>query len=540
MFFKFSKKKILMMMATILVVVFGVVGSLFLDKNFYISKNIEMGLVKSKSSISYIWYKFKIAIREEGQSFVFSPSSIKLAASTFFSSQEYYESSSGVGTKTAQSIPVLTYHGLPSEGEGSVNFDSFVSQMMALKEAGWKTITLKQFESYIKGEDEQIPDKSFLLTFDDGRKDTYYPVDPVLKNLGLNAVMFVITGQSLRPDQTVGSTYYLSGFELKKMLKSGRWELGSHTRKGHNLYPINRELEEGHFLSNKLWITEEDREETEDEYRNRISTDLQGSKLDIEHTLGIKINSIAFPFSDFGEQSINFKDSVAIVKELTNLYYEFAFYQPDTSKGDSFNYPNDEFFMMKRIGPAPYLSATKLVEIMESGRAKDLPYESDGFGIEWRKSWGKVNHGQSMKLEATENTTGAAVALDGSYLWEDYIFEADVVLLSKGNVSLVARYKNNDNYLTCDFSDKRISLKQRIDGVLQTEAVADRRVSLNSKMVIGIRVEGNGASCFIDQEQVLESPMSEKFERGGIGIHVWSELVGRAKVSVYSVVVKEI
>ena len=183
MFFKFSKKKILMMMATILVVVFGVVGSLFLDKNFYISKNIEMGLVKSKSSISYIWYKFKIAIREEGQSFVFSPSSIKLAASTFFSSQEYYESSSGVGTKTAQSIPVLTYHGLPSEGEGSVNFDSFVSQMMALKEAGWKTITLKQFESYIKGEDEQIPDKSFLLTFDDGRKDTYYPVDPVLKNL---------------------------------------------------------------------------------------------------------------------------------------------------------------------------------------------------------------------------------------------------------------------------------------------------------------------------------------------------------------------
>jgi peptidoglycan/xylan/chitin deacetylase (PgdA/CDA1 family) len=42
----------------------------------------------------------------------------------------------------------------------------------------------------MKGE-KILPKKSFLLTFDDGRKDSFYPVDPVLKKLNYNAVILI-------------------------------------------------------------------------------------------------------------------------------------------------------------------------------------------------------------------------------------------------------------------------------------------------------------------------------------------------------------
>ena len=70
----------------------------------------------------------------------------------------------------------------------------------------------------MKGE-KNLPEKSFLLTFDDGRKDSYYPVDPILKALDYRAIMFVISGRSLGDEKEV-SPFYLSSSELKRMQKA--------------------------------------------------------------------------------------------------------------------------------------------------------------------------------------------------------------------------------------------------------------------------------------------------------------------------------
>ena len=132
--------------------------------------------------------------------------------------------------------------------------------MFALKKAGWQTINMEDFYAFMQGE-KQVPDKSFLLTFDDGRKDSYYPVDPILDALDYNAVMFVITKFSL---EEKGGNYYLSDKELKRMYLSGRWEIQSHGKDDHDFYKINANGNEGHFLSNKLWLDNENRLETEE------------------------------------------------------------------------------------------------------------------------------------------------------------------------------------------------------------------------------------------------------------------------------------
>src|SRR3989339_479020 len=103
------------------------------------------------------------------------------------------------------SIPGLLYHGIIDKPDGAnILLENFKDQMFALKKAGWQTISIEDFYAFTRGE-KQVPDKSFLLTFDDGRKDSYYPVDPILKALDYNAVIFVISKYSLGQS----SNYYL-------------------------------------------------------------------------------------------------------------------------------------------------------------------------------------------------------------------------------------------------------------------------------------------------------------------------------------------
>src|ERR1700722_8899402 len=146
-----------------------------------------------------------------------------------------------------QSVPVLLYHGIVNQPDGTnIELSDFVNQMVTLKKAGWQTITYDDFAAFMKGE-KTLPAKSFLLTFDDGEKDSYYPVDPLLKALKYNAVIFVITHDSLNNNS---SNVYLTENELKEMINSGRWEVEANTQNGSGYIPIDANGDEGYFFSN--------------------------------------------------------------------------------------------------------------------------------------------------------------------------------------------------------------------------------------------------------------------------------------------------
>ena len=109
---------------------------------------------------------------------------------------------------TTESVPVLLYHGIigPDDSDGSnITIDNFIKQMTLLKENGYHTVSMEQYREFIM-EGKTLPEKSFLLTFDDSRKDSYYPVQPILDMLDYRATMFTITGLSY-PE---GSRFYLS------------------------------------------------------------------------------------------------------------------------------------------------------------------------------------------------------------------------------------------------------------------------------------------------------------------------------------------
>ena len=92
------------------------------------------------------------------------------------------------------SVPILMYHHvLPEAGFISSSVEQFRAQMELLVEHGWQTLDSATFRAY-KLHGAAVPQRSLLITFDDGWRDNYVYAYPILKALGLRATLFVVTG----------------------------------------------------------------------------------------------------------------------------------------------------------------------------------------------------------------------------------------------------------------------------------------------------------------------------------------------------------
>jgi peptidoglycan/xylan/chitin deacetylase (PgdA/CDA1 family) len=461
-------------------------------------------------------------------------------------------SSANASSTGAQAVPVLIYHGTPPEGNDNPPLPQnvFIEQLKSLKAAGWNTITLEQFEAFMKN-GTPVPQKSFLLTFDDARKESFYPADPVLKDLGYTAVMFTITGFSLPPDGEKPSTFYLNKTELQYMIDSGRWEIESHGAEDHRLYDIPlaspttgqvTTLRQEHFLSNKFWLPNPGRIETNDEYIARVTNDLRGAKTTLEKTFGKPITAYAYPFNDYGQESKNFPDAVATLSNITSAIYNYTFYQVDQRRNDPFNYPDPKAYMIKRIEPTASWSGAYLVHLLESNQAKALPYHSDGVWTEWNANWGDVQAvGNVLALHSSAQATGATALLNGSELWKNYWMSATVDWKSGNAISLVARYQSDSkSFLSCAFTEDHILLEGHENGK-QTTIIATQYTFAGKKdnAQFGMKVVGNLVTCYTSGKNVSARVKESYLHTGSTGIQIWDPVKNNAAVDVKTVSVTQ-
>lgn len=95
--------------------------------------------------------------------------------------------------KVAKALPILMYHHVsPNHGLVTVSPATFRSHLAALSSAGWKTGGLKTVEAFFAS--EQVPEKTCVITFDDGYLDNALYAAPVLAEFGMKAVIFTVTG----------------------------------------------------------------------------------------------------------------------------------------------------------------------------------------------------------------------------------------------------------------------------------------------------------------------------------------------------------
>lgn len=167
-------------------------------------------------------------------------------------------------------IPILVYHRIGyAPATATSTYKSFViepewfeKQLQYLKDNGFETIFYSDLINYLDY-GAPLPAKPVMINFDDGFKNAYETVFPILKKFNMKGTLFVIT-------KSVGNGLYASWDQIKEMQKSGIVEIGSHTL----WHP---------YLTKSL---KGEREITE-------------SKQTLEKELGVPVETFAYPYGDY-------------------------------------------------------------------------------------------------------------------------------------------------------------------------------------------------------------------------------------------------
>jgi peptidoglycan/xylan/chitin deacetylase (PgdA/CDA1 family) len=167
-------------------------------------------------------------------------------------------------------IPVLYYHSVKESADNEVTIkpEKLREELKYIHDEGYITLTMKQVKEYILN-NSPIPEKSILITFDDGYMDNYYSAFPLLKEFNMTATIFCIASE-------LDGSYYLSKEAIKEMCDYGI-DIESHTVSHPHL--------------NKL------------QYDKQLS-ELTESKKTLEGITGKEITSIAYPFGDYNDDSM--------------------------------------------------------------------------------------------------------------------------------------------------------------------------------------------------------------------------------------------
>lgn len=135
-------------------------------------------------------------------------------------------------------IPILLYHqiaSLPRDRDPkqlAVSQALFERQMAYLHRNGYRCMRLDEVVRSIKAGLPQ-PKKAFVLTFDDGFKDLYSTVRPILSRFGFTATVFFVAGCAGRESDWEGQSGILgapllSWAEARELSRDG-FTFGSHT-----------------------------------------------------------------------------------------------------------------------------------------------------------------------------------------------------------------------------------------------------------------------------------------------------------------------
>jgi peptidoglycan/xylan/chitin deacetylase (PgdA/CDA1 family) len=141
------------------------------------------------------------------------------------------------GARRAAAAPILMYHYISDPPPGSdkyrlalsvtpVHFDA---QMSYLKQAGYRTITLYALYDYLT-QGKPLPEKSIILTFDDGYMDAFTLAMPILQKHGFVGTFFILTG----PADRGGAGGYLTWEQIRAMTAAGM-DIELHSREHYDL-----------------------------------------------------------------------------------------------------------------------------------------------------------------------------------------------------------------------------------------------------------------------------------------------------------------
>lgn len=204
-------------------------------------------------------------------------------------------------------VVVLMYHGLGPKAHGDyVTPGMFSGEMAALQKAGFSFVSLSQVAAFLQG--GSLPPNAVALTFDDGLESVYTYAYPVLLKDRIPFAGFLIAGRVGRYTGT------LSWAQVKAMVKSGLFTVGSHTLSSHDAVPTGPR-QTGPALVAHIYNPQTRTTETDDQFRSRVEADLSKSRNVLQLESGQNVQWFAYPFGAYDPE---------VEQLLSSAGYRFA------------------------------------------------------------------------------------------------------------------------------------------------------------------------------------------------------------------------
>ena len=168
---------------------------------------------------------------------------------------------------------VLEYHQIApvAHNDMDVSLENFKWELDWLQAHNYKTLTLRKFIRCID-KHLPLPEKSVLITFDDGYQGVYQYALPELRKRYMHATLFLVTSSIGKKDKNYPR---ITTDQIHKMSRDYLVDLGSHT--------VN------HDELSKLSPAQ-------------YTYELQHSKAVLEELTGKQCLAISYPYGDFNQQ----------------------------------------------------------------------------------------------------------------------------------------------------------------------------------------------------------------------------------------------
>ena len=180
----------------------------------------------------------------------------------------------------AASLPVLTFHAL-DDRPSVISFSPRVFRrgMAKLHENGYQTLSLLEAVDCLR-RGALFPDRSFVITFDDGYQSVYDEAFPVLQCHGMSATVFLTVGEkgTAKPSGRLPSLNDRSMLTWRQIREMQQWGIafGAHTITHPDLTHLP-------FA--------------------QVEAEVCGSKAIIEDALGARVDCFAYPYGCYDHRS---------------------------------------------------------------------------------------------------------------------------------------------------------------------------------------------------------------------------------------------
>ncbi|MFB0825629.1 poly-beta-1,6-N-acetyl-D-glucosamine N-deacetylase PgaB [Chromobacterium violaceum] len=219
-----------------------------------------------------------------------------------------------IGQAQAQGLLILCYHEISQaqarQDDESVDVDALARQLEWLRGAGFRFVSLDDAMAASAG-GPALPDKSVLLSFDDGYRSVYTQVYPVLKAFRAPALIGLV-GSWLSPPEGGSVNFagvkvprddFLSWGQIREMQASGLVEVANHTFDLHYGIQANPQ---GNLLpaaSSARYDPASGSYESHGQFLARVERDLARNSALLRQKLGRAPRAMVWPYGSYTREA---------------------------------------------------------------------------------------------------------------------------------------------------------------------------------------------------------------------------------------------